>query len=200
MHRLVLIALVVSACGSETDDRPATLDYITETILAPSCAAAECHSAFKQAVGDQFDVPAAARRSIVANSLVVYPDDAADPSGAYLIRALRVGVPSVLDKNGGNVRMPYDAAMSLFYTLRQGAHPVIEAAEEFPTASRAYAAIEQATRTALASTFFSVALRLTDATTVDEVHDIINRVWANSGAPRLRSALVDVVSACDTNA
>ena len=96
--------------------------------------------------------------------------------------------------------MPYDAAMSLFYTLRQGAHPVIEAAEEFPTASRAYAAIEQATRTALASTFFSVALRLTDATTVDEVHHIINRVWANSGAPRLRSALVDVVSACDTNA
>ena len=111
MHRLVLIALVVSACGSETDDRPATLDYITETILAPSCAAAECHSAFKQEVGDQFDVPSAARRSIVANSLVVYPDDAADPSGAYLIRALRVGVPSILDKNGGNVRMPYDAAM-----------------------------------------------------------------------------------------
>ena len=96
--------------------------------------------------------------------------------------------------------LPYDAAMSLFHALRQAAHPVVEAAEAFPTASRAYAAVEQATRTALASTFFSAALRITDARTVDEVHDIINRVWAESGAPRLRNALADVISACDTNA
>jgi hypothetical protein len=111
MHRLALIALLVGACGSETDDRPATLDYITTTILAPTCAVAQCHSAFKQQVGDQFDVPAAARRSIVANGLVVFPDDAEAPAAAYLIRSLRVGVPSILDPGSGNVRMPYDAAM-----------------------------------------------------------------------------------------
>ena len=74
--------LLASACGSATDDRPATLDYITETILAPTCATAECHSDFKRQVGDQFDTPAGARRSIVANGLVVYPDDIANPDGA----------------------------------------------------------------------------------------------------------------------
>jgi hypothetical protein len=111
MKRLVLIALWSGACGSATDDRPATLDYITETILAPSCATAECHSAFKQEVGDEFDTPAAARRSIVANTLVAYPDDMTAPSGSYLIQALRVGEPSILDPGSGLVRMPYDAAM-----------------------------------------------------------------------------------------
>src|SRR5882762_10165490 len=97
MNRLVLVALLAGACGSATDDRPPTLDYITETILAPSCANAECHSAFKQAVGDQFDTPAATRRSIVANGLVSYPADVADPTSSLLIRTLRVGAPSILD-------------------------------------------------------------------------------------------------------
>ena len=93
--------------------------------------------------------------------------------------------------------LPYDAGMSLFYPLREAAHPVIEAAGAFPTTSRAYAAIEQATRMALASTLFNVALRLTDATTVDEVHDAINRLWLESGEPRLRDTLTDVVRAND---
>src|SRR5438045_1803927 len=75
MHRLALAgALLASACGSATDDRPPTLDFITETILAPSCATAQCHSAFAREVGDEFDTPAAARRSIVANSLAT-PND-----------------------------------------------------------------------------------------------------------------------------
>jgi hypothetical protein len=94
-----------------TDDRPPTLPYITETILAPSCALAECHSAFRQQVGDVFDTVPAARRSIVANGLVVYPDDLADPTQSFLIRTLTVGSPSILDPGSGNVRMPFDAPM-----------------------------------------------------------------------------------------
>lgn len=107
MNRLVLIA-ALGACGA-TDDRPATLPYITDTILAPTCAVAECHSAFKQEVGDQFDTIDATRHSMVANALVVYPYDMAAPNQAYLVQTLTVGVPSRL--GSGLVRMPYDAPM-----------------------------------------------------------------------------------------
>ena len=111
MNRLLLIALCASACGSATDDRPATLDYITETILAPTCASAECHSEFTQEVGDRFDTVSASRFSIVRNGLVVYPADLSAPRQSLLVRALRVGVPSILEPGGENVRMPYDAPM-----------------------------------------------------------------------------------------
>ncbi|HEX7838362.1 MAG TPA: hypothetical protein VF469_12895 [Kofleriaceae bacterium] len=111
MKRLVLIgALFAGACGM-TDDRPRTLAYITDTILAPTCASAECHSAFKRQVGDEFDTVDATRRSIVTNGLVL-PDDVAVPQGSLLIQTLTVGARSILDpKSGLNVRMPYDAPM-----------------------------------------------------------------------------------------
>jgi hypothetical protein len=111
MKRLLLIALCTSACGSATDDRPATLDYITETILAPTCANAECHSAFKQEVGDEFDTADATRRSLVLNNLVQYPGDTMAPAGAGIIVVLRSGLPSILDPGSGDVRMPYDEPM-----------------------------------------------------------------------------------------
>jgi hypothetical protein len=108
---LVAGALVAGACGSETDDRPATLAYITDAILAPSCASAECHSAFRAQVGDVFDTVEAARRTIAGNGLVRYPLDVVDPSQSLLIRTLTVGAPSILDPSSGNVRMPYDAPL-----------------------------------------------------------------------------------------
>lgn len=111
MYRLVLAGtLAASGCGSAVDDRPPTLDFITETILAPSCASAQCHSAFRREIGDQFDTPAATRRSIVANELVV-AEDQADPAGSFLVRSLTVGVPSLVDPDRGLVRMPYDAPL-----------------------------------------------------------------------------------------
>lgn len=97
-------ALAGAACGG-TDDRPRTLAYITEAILVPTCAAAECHSAFKQAVGDQFDTVDATRRSIVDNGLVA----PGDPADSLLIQSLTTGVPSILDPGGADVRMPFDA-------------------------------------------------------------------------------------------
>jgi len=111
MNRLAPIAaLLAGACGSATDDRPATLDYITETILAPTCAAAECHSAFKQQVGDVFDTVENTRRSMVVNGLV-FAEDADDPASSFLIRTLTVGTPSILSPGSGNVRMPFVSPM-----------------------------------------------------------------------------------------
>jgi len=110
MKRLVALgAVLASACGNATDDRPATLEYITQTILAPSCASAECHSAFKRQVGDQFDTVDATRRTIVGNQLVAFPDDVSDPAHSFLIQTLTVGTPSILYPGEGNVRMPFDS-------------------------------------------------------------------------------------------
>jgi len=107
MFRLAVASvLLASACGT-ADDRPATLDYITETILGPSCATAQCHSQFRQQVGDIFDTPEAARRSIVVNFLVRYPDQVDDPTSSRLIQTLTVGATSTL--GNGTVRMPFDA-------------------------------------------------------------------------------------------
>jgi len=107
MKRLVLIgALLGSAAGAcgVTDDRPRTLEYITQTILEPTCAAAQCHSAFKREVGDEFDTVEATRQSIVVNGLVT----PGDPN-SYLIQSLTIGVRSMFGSN--MVRMPFDAPM-----------------------------------------------------------------------------------------
>ncbi|HEX3482322.1 MAG TPA: hypothetical protein VHT91_45210 [Kofleriaceae bacterium] len=110
MQRLVLIGALLGgaagACGVP-DDRPRNLEYITQTILAPTCAAAECHSAFKREVGDEFDTVDAARRSIVNNELV----DMLDPPSSVLYGAITRGEPSILSPGSGNVRMPFDAPM-----------------------------------------------------------------------------------------
>lgn len=106
---IVIAALLTGACGA-ADDRPRTLAYITEAILTPSCASAQCHSEFKQQVGDRFDTVEAARASIVGYTLVRVPEDAADPDMSLLIQSLTVGVPSILDP-GTTVRMPYDAPL-----------------------------------------------------------------------------------------
>jgi len=110
MNRLLLVVglLGSSACGSEVDDRPPTLAYVTEAILQPACGQAECHSTFKAQVGDVFDTVHGARRSLVQNGLLVYDQT---PTDARLITVLTTGLPSILYPNTGNVRMPYDQPM-----------------------------------------------------------------------------------------
>ena len=105
MKRLVLIAALGGACGATTDDRPRTLEYITDTILAPTCASAACHSAFKQELGDAFDSVENARLSIMANSLV----DITSPKDSTIYKSITEGVQGVY--SGVKSRMPYDAPM-----------------------------------------------------------------------------------------
>jgi hypothetical protein len=127
MKRLVLIgALLGSAAGAcgVADDRPPTLEYITQTIFAPTCASAECHSAFKMEVGDQFDTVEATRRSIVNNVLV----DTLQPTASVLYGSITTGYPSLLNPGSGNIRMPFDAPMPdadvalILRWIQDGAH------------------------------------------------------------------------------
>jgi hypothetical protein len=98
--------LVAAGCGTSNDDRPATMDYITEGILLPTCGGAQCHAAFGANRGDVFDSVDAARRSIHRNGLATV-DDKTDPDHAALITWVTATDPFGL----GIGRMPYDAPM-----------------------------------------------------------------------------------------
>src|SRR5262245_60857100 len=104
--RWLLPALVASGCGTSNDDRPATMDYVTEAILAPICGGAACHSAFGANRGDVFDTVDAARRSIHRNGLATN-DDKTDAEHAALITWITTNDPFGL----GIGRMPYDAPL-----------------------------------------------------------------------------------------
>ncbi len=129
MIRLLLLATairLVTGCGTidcddQTytcvgDDRPATLEYVTETILRPYCATAGCHSAFafrgNPNTGShyRFDTVDHARQSILT-------PNADDPMGVPAVDTVGFDPDSSLLYNvlvrptgptGKLPRMPYD--------------------------------------------------------------------------------------------
>ncbi len=112
MRSLAWLALVIASagCTRDADDRPKTLAYITEAILAPTCGKAECHSTFAQTVGDVFDTVVGARYTIVHDPLISLPADQMAPTGSQLYQSITTGLPSRQGLSG-LVRMPYDAPM-----------------------------------------------------------------------------------------
>lgn len=99
MHRLTwgvaLGILSLAGCGTEVDDRPPTLEYVTESILAPSCGNAQCHSTFRRADGYVFDTVDATRATIADNFGLISVDD---PDASLMMVVLTRAVD----------RMPYD--------------------------------------------------------------------------------------------
>jgi hypothetical protein len=75
------ILSIAAACGG-VDDRPETLEYISVAVLAPNCAPAQCHSAFRAEGGYAFDTVAAARKSL---QQIVVPEE---PEGSLLMTVL----------------------------------------------------------------------------------------------------------------
>jgi hypothetical protein len=100
MLRLAVAAAVASAACSQTDnDRPATLQYITEAILQPNCAQDVCHSSYTRTKGYVFDTVAAARQSLKMPGVVMPGDPDSSLLYTVLIRPIK--------------RMPYDAPLPL---------------------------------------------------------------------------------------
>jgi len=104
---LVLALAAAAACGTTTDDRPRTIQYVSQAILAPNCGDAQCHSTFRQAKGDVFDNVVATRRSLIRNGLILFDSpqyDPDDPANSALIQWITQTDPLGL----GIGRMPYD--------------------------------------------------------------------------------------------
>lgn len=98
MFRLAVAAAVACAACSQTDnDRPATLQYITEAILQPNCAQDVCHSSYTRTRGYAFDTVAAARQSLRIPGLVKPTEPDSSLLYTVLIRQVK--------------RMPYDAPL-----------------------------------------------------------------------------------------
>lgn len=102
MKRLVVAALALAACGTSNDDWPATLEYVTVSILQPSCGNAQCHSSFRRVDDYAFDTVEEAKDSINTYALVVRGD--AEGSLLYQVLVSTGG-------KGNTPRMPYDQAL-----------------------------------------------------------------------------------------
>jgi hypothetical protein len=122
MYRLLALAApltLLTACGEiECDEatftcneggpddnasRPATLEYVTVTILKPNCAVAQCHSSFSYVKQYRFDTVEHTQESLVNdyNGQAVVPGD----SNASLL--FLVLIRDTQD-DGSAPRMPYD--------------------------------------------------------------------------------------------
>jgi len=55
MRKYLVLAAALAACGTEEDQRPATLEVVTHTVLAPNCGQAMCHSSAAKTEGLAFD-------------------------------------------------------------------------------------------------------------------------------------------------
>ena len=99
----IAVAAALAACGTATDDRPTTLENITSSVLAPNCANAQCHSAFRQIRGYAFDSVEHAKTTIEMNGLVAPSDP--DASLLFLVLVSPGG-------DGNTPRMPYDQPLA----------------------------------------------------------------------------------------
>lgn len=99
MVRLLLASALASAsvmaCTQTDNDRPATVEYITEAILQPYCSQDVCHSSYRMEKGYAFDTLEVARRSLAG---IVSPCEP-DQSLLYQVLTRRLK------------RMPYDAPL-----------------------------------------------------------------------------------------
>lgn len=97
MVRLVLVAAaaVLAGCAQTENDRPATVEYITEAILQPSCSQYDCHSSFRMEKGYAFDTVVMAKHSL--SMIVVKRDPEASLLYTVLTRTIK--------------RMPYDSPL-----------------------------------------------------------------------------------------
>jgi hypothetical protein len=91
----VVASAAVMACTQTDNDRPASVEYITEAILQPNCGQDVCHSSYRMEKGYAFDTIAVATRSLRG---IVSPCEP-DQSLLYQVLTRRIK------------RMPYDAPL-----------------------------------------------------------------------------------------
>ncbi|MDX2021538.1 MAG: hypothetical protein SF187_14945 [Deltaproteobacteria bacterium] len=75
---LVGLGLLIGACGSADDNRPADWDYIAPAIIIPNCATSSCHSEAAAAAGLDMSTPAKAYRSLTGLNVDIFTCDQGD--------------------------------------------------------------------------------------------------------------------------
>jgi hypothetical protein len=98
---LILIAgaATLIGCGGTTDDRPARWSFISATIVEPSCATVNCHSAVAQRAGVDLHDRNTGWNSLVSRGFVQPNDQTHSSAILYLMNAQ------------GSIRMPPDVPL-----------------------------------------------------------------------------------------
>jgi hypothetical protein len=95
---LVVAAAAVMGCGGMKDDRPAKWSFIAPTIIEPSCATVNCHSAIGQRAGVDLHDRATGYQTLVGRNFAV-PFNPDQSEVLFLMRAQ------------GSERMPPDVPL-----------------------------------------------------------------------------------------
>jgi hypothetical protein len=121
MHRravallLTTVAAIGAGCGSEEDNRPLELEYLTEAVFAPSCGTTQCHSTFRQAEGLVFDTPEGVRRSLHSSDngdpWLRFDYERPDPQYPFGSRLYLLISQTVPFPGSDTPRMPLDAPL-----------------------------------------------------------------------------------------
>ena len=81
------LALAVAGCNGATDDRPKSWSFISATIMEPSCATVNCHSAITHQGGVDLSARQVGYQSLVP-TYYVFPHDAANSPLVNLMNAV----------------------------------------------------------------------------------------------------------------
>jgi hypothetical protein len=95
---LCLLAGAVG-CGCAVDDRPAKWSFISATIIEPSCATANCHSAITQRASVDLSEPNVGYHTLIDRRFAI-PGDTTESSSLFHLM-----------KGQGSLRMPPDAPL-----------------------------------------------------------------------------------------
>ena len=94
----VLTTFAVAGCGGAVDDRPARWSFIAATIVEPSCATVNCHSAITQRAGLDLHSRESGYYALVNGNYLI----ASDPNDSSLIGYMTAQ---------GALRMPPDVPL-----------------------------------------------------------------------------------------
>jgi hypothetical protein len=98
-----LSAIALAGCGTQNDQRPRTVEYVTQAILIPNCANAQCHSTFRRAEELSFGTLEEAQQSLVGRLVgAITLNDRDEPQGDGASSFLFEVLTRTID------RMPYD--------------------------------------------------------------------------------------------
>lgn len=89
------LALAAAGCNGATDDRPARWSFISATIMEPSCATVNCHSAITHQSGVDLSARDVGYQSLVP-TFFVFPGD---PQNSPVVNLMNAQ---------GSIRMPPD--------------------------------------------------------------------------------------------
>ena len=99
-------SLASIGCGSDTDDRPAKWSFISATIIEPSCATANCHSALTQRANVDLSDRDVGYATLINRRFVLPGDSVTEPESELIHLMNGTGSVSPTTRNSPFLTVP----------------------------------------------------------------------------------------------